>query len=67
MAHITWGVGVEPKDLTDRTQMCFYIIPGTGGSGDVIAGGRTQTRSARHPTGGRATVQSRVKEGTNEN
>lgn len=53
MARITWGIGVEPKCLTDRTQMCFYIIPGTGGSGELIAGGKQQQSKPRHPSGER--------------
>ena len=65
MADIVWGIGVEPKCLTDRTQMCFYIIPRQGGSGDVIAGGKQQ--EPRQPKGRRGTVQSQLKEGTNEN
>lgn len=40
MANIVWGVGVEPKYLTDRTQMCFYIIPLLGDSEGRIAGGQ---------------------------
>lgn len=64
MANIVWGVGVEPKCLTDRTQMCFYIIPLQGGSGDPIAGGKEQ--QPRQPKGRRGKVK-RLKEGSNEN
>ena len=66
MANIVWGVGVEPKCLTDRTQMCFYIIPLQGGSGDPIAGGHTQEQVPRQPRGRRGKVK-RLKEGSNEN
>lgn len=65
MADIVWGIGVEPKHLTDRTQMCFYIIPRQGGSGDLIAGGKQQ--EPRQPKGRRGMVQSQLKEGTDEN
>ena len=65
MGEIVWGIGVEPKCLTDRTQMCFYIIPRQGGSGGVIAGGKQQ--EPRQPKGRRGKVQSQLKEGTNEN
>lgn len=64
MANIVWGVGVEPKCLTDRTQMCFYIIPLQGGSGGVIAGGKEQ--APRQPKGRRGKVK-RLKEGFDEN
>ena len=64
MANIVWGVGVEPKCLTDRTQMCFYIIPLQGGSGNPIAGGKEQI--PRQPKGRRGKVK-RLKEGSNEN
>jgi hypothetical protein len=64
MADIVWGIGVEPKCLTDRTQMCFYIIPRQGGSEGVIAGGKQQ--EPRQPKGRRGKVQSQLKEGTNE-
>ena len=64
MANIVWGVGVEPKCLTNRTQMCFYIIPLQGGSGDPIAGGKKQV--PRQPKGRRGKVK-RLKEGSNEN
>ena len=64
MANIVWGVGIEPKCLTDRTQMCFYIIPLQGGSGDPIAGGKEQ--QPRQPKGRRGKVK-RLKEGSNEN
>ena len=67
VANITWGIGVEPKDLTDRTQMCFYIIPLLGGSGEPIAGG--EHKEPRRPAKGRRgdVKQSRLKEGTVEN
>ena len=67
MANLVWGIGVEPKSLTDRTQMCFYIIPLQGGSGDLIAGGRAQEEVPRQPKGRRGKVQKRFKEGSNEN
>ena len=65
MADIVWGIGVEPKCLTDRTQMCFYIIPRQGGSGDPIAGGKEQ--QPRQPKGRRGKVRKILKEGSNEN
>ena len=64
MGDIVWGIGVEPKHLTDRTQMCFYIIPRQGGSGDLIAGGHTQ--EPRQPKGRRGKVPRQTKEGSNE-
>ncbi|NDG30048.1 hypothetical protein EB118_08205 [bacterium] len=64
MANIVWGIGVEPEYLTDRTQMCFYIIPRQGGSEDPIAGGHTQV--PRQPKGRRGKLK-RLKEGSNEN
>ena len=66
MASVVWGIGVEPKCLTDRTQMCFTIIPLQGGSGGVIAGGKKQ--EPRQPKGRRGKVQQvTTKEGSNEN
>ena len=65
MADIVWGIGVEPKHLTDRTQMCFYIIPRQGGSGGVRAGGKQQ--EPRQPKGRRGKVPRQTKEGSNEN
>jgi len=68
VANITWGIGVEPKDLTDRTQMCFYIIPLLGGSGEPIAGGQTQQEKPRRPAKGRrGKTQKRLKEDSVEN
>ena len=55
MARIVWGLGVEPKCLTDRTQMSFTIIPLQGGSGDLITGGK-ETKS-RQPKGRRDKIQ----------
>lgn len=64
MAKVVWGIGVEPECLTDRTQMCFYIIPGTGGSGGMITGGQVvQSPEPRQPKGRRGNksiVQSQV-------
>jgi len=68
VAKITWGIGVEPKPLTDRTQMCFYIIPLLGGSDGLIAGGRTQI--SRRPKGRRDMIsktKKRLKENSVEN
>lgn len=65
MAHIVWGIGIEPRPLTDRTQMCFYIIPGTGGSEGGITGGKTQ--APRRPKGRRGMVHTQEKEGSYEN
>lgn len=65
MAHIVWGLGVEPKHLTDRTQMCFTIIPLQGGSGDTIAGGKQQ--EPRQAKRRRGKVPTQTKEGSNEN
>jgi len=66
VASVVWGIGVEPKCLTDRTQMCFTIIPLQGGSGDPIAGGKKQ--EPRQPKGRRGKVQqATTKEGSNEN
>jgi len=59
MAEVVWGIGVEPKCLTDRTQMCFYIIPRQGAQGD--------RQVARQPKGRRAKVTTQTKEGNNEN
>lgn len=71
MAKITWGIGVEPKPLTNRTQMCFYIIPLLGGSGEMIAGGKHSKgkhNEPRRPTGRRGKVQKeRFKEGCVKN
>ena len=55
MADIVWGIGVEPKCLTDRTQMCFTIIPLQGGSEGMITGGK-KTKS-RQPKGRRDIVR----------
>jgi len=59
MAEVVWGIGVEPKCLTDRTQMCFYIIPRQGAQGD--------RQVARQPKGRRAKVTTQTKEENNEN
>ena len=48
LAKIVWGIGIEPKCLTDRTQMCFTIIPLQGTQGD--------RQVARQPKGRRAKV-----------
>jgi hypothetical protein len=48
MATVVWGIGIEPKCLTDRTQMCFTIIPLQGAQGD--------RQVARQPKGRRAKV-----------
>jgi hypothetical protein len=65
VADVVWGIGVEPKHLTDRTQMCFYIIPRQGGSGGMIAGGKQE--APRQPKGRRGKVPRQTKEGSNEN
>ena len=68
MADIVWGIGVEPKCLTDRTQMCFYIIPLQGAQGDRQVASRNNKQVARQPKGRRAKVQAQqTKEGSNEN
>lgn len=59
MATVVWGIGIEPKCLTDRTQMCFTIIPLQGTQGD-----RQVARRAKHR---RAKITTQVKEGTDEN
>jgi len=65
VAGVVWGIGVEPKCLTDRTQMCFTIIPLQGGSGDPIAGGKQQ--EPRQAKRRRGKVPRQTKEGSNEN
>jgi hypothetical protein len=55
VARVVWGLGVEPKCLTDRTQMSFTIIPLQGGSGEMITGGK-ETKS-RQPKGRRDKIQ----------
>ena len=67
MADIVWGIGVEPKHLTDRTQMCFYIIPRQGAQGDRQVASRNNKQEPRQPKGRRGMVPRQTKEGSNEN
>ena len=67
MADIVWGIGVEPKCLTDRTQMCFYIIPRQGAQGDRQVASQGDRQVERQPKGRRAKVTTQTKEGNNEN
>ena len=57
MADVVWGVGVEPKCLTDRTQMCFTIIPFQGAQGDRQVASRVDTQVSRQPKGRRDIVR----------
>jgi len=57
MADIVWGIGVEPKCLTDRTQMCFYIIPRQGAQGDRQVASQGDRQVARQPKGRRDIVR----------
>ena len=66
MADIVWGIGVEPKHLTDRTQMCFYIIPRQGAQGDRQVASRNNKQEPRQPKGRRGKVQPQTREGSNE-
>jgi len=64
MATVVWGIGIEPKCLTDRTQMCFTIIPHLGGSGVMITGGNEY--ESRQPKGRRDIVRTQKKRGSDE-
>ena len=63
MATVVWGIGIEPKCLTDRTQMCFTIIPLQGAQG-YFKGDRQVASRAKHRL---AKITTQVKEGTDEN
>ena len=62
VATVVWGIGIEPKCLTDRTQMCFTIIPLQGAQG-YVKGDRQVARRAKRR---RANLTTQVKEGTDE-